>query len=129
MANAGYTVFVVDDDESVRKSMRRLLKSVGFTVATFASAQEYLDCSQHHKPHLLVLDVRMPGLSGLDLQKHLVAAGMRVPILFVTAREDLRGCRRAMKAGAVPFLQKPVDAQQLFDAIDTALGRLAVTDN
>ncbi len=120
MNNTG-TAFVVDDDPSVRRSIRRLLESVGYTVETFASAQEFLEKVDPNRPGCLVLDVRMPGLSGLDLQERLAATHARRPIIFVTGYGDVPMTARAMKAGAVDFLQKPFNEQQLLDAIHSAM--------
>ena len=115
------TIFVVDDDVSVRKALNRLMKSVGFTVETFASAQEFLNYAPCEDPGLLVLDVRMPGMSGLELQKQLIASGSEIPIIFITAHEDPEAHTLAMEGGAIAFFQKPFDDQKLFDAIHLAL--------
>lgn len=115
------TIFVVDDDESVRKALKRLIKSAGFRVETFALAREFLHYAHRESPGVLVLDVRMPGMSGLELQKQLVASGSKTPIIFITAHEDIQAHTLAMEAGAVAFLQKPFDDQKLFDAIYLAL--------
>ena len=116
-------VFVVDDDVSVRNGLKRLIRSVGLEVETFASAEEFLDHDHPDKPSCLVLDVRMPGLSGLDLQEELAAQGLEMPIIFVTGHGDVRMSVRAMKAGAVDFLEKPFDDQDLLDAIQGAIER------
>ena len=114
-------VFVVDDDAAVRRALERLIKSVGLTVETFASAQEFLRRDPPDGPACVVTDVRMPGLSGLDLQKELGDAGLSMPIVFMTGHGTVPMSVRAMKAGAVDFLQKPVDEQVLLDAIHQAL--------
>jgi FixJ family two-component response regulator len=114
-------IFVVDDDVSVRNGLKRLIRSVGLKVETFASAQEFLDHDHPDQPSCLVLDVRMPGLSGLDLQEELTAKGLEMPIIFVTGHGDVRMSVRAMKAGAVDFLEKPFDDQALLDAIQGAI--------
>jgi FixJ family two-component response regulator len=120
-------VYVVDDDPSVRNALRRLLGSVGLQVRTFASARDFL-CEDHADvPSCLVLDVRMPGMSGLDLQRELTAAGLAIPIIFITGHGDVPMSVRAMKAGAVDFLPKPFNDQQLLDAIRAALERAAAT--
>jgi RNA polymerase sigma factor (sigma-70 family) len=115
------TVFVVDDDESVRRSLERLVRSVGLNVETFATAREFLSADRPNWPVCLVLDVRMPGMSGLDLQEELIAAGYSMPVIFLTGHGDIPMSVRAMKAGAVDFLQKPFSDQDLLDAIHRAI--------
>jgi FixJ family two-component response regulator len=117
------TVFVVDDDESVREALSSLLRSVGLRVETFPSAQEFIRYEPDGAPACLVLDVRLPGGSGLDLQGELARAGKDIPIIFVTAHGDIRMSVRAMKAGAMEFLSKPFRDQDLLDAIGKALVR------
>jgi len=116
-------VFVVDDDPALRHALTNLLRSVGLQVTTFASAREFL----HHRggdvPGCLVLDVRLPGLSGLDLQHELAAAQLELPIIFMTGYGDIPMTVQAMKAGAVEFLTKPFRDQDLLDAIQHALER------
>jgi FixJ family two-component response regulator len=116
-------VFVVDDNPSVRKSLARVLAAVGYTVEAFASAREFLARPPHPGPCCLVLDVRMPGLSGIQLQEMLAATGRRLSIVFVTGHADVPTSVRAMKAGAVDLLTKPVDAQDLIVAIQRAVTR------
>jgi FixJ family two-component response regulator len=116
-------VIVVDDDRSVRKSLTRLLASAGYTVEAFASAREFLARQPHPGPCCLVLDVRMPGLTGIQLQEMLAATGRRMSIVFVTGHADISTSVRAMKAGAVDLLTKPVDAQDLIAAIRRAVAR------
>jgi FixJ family two-component response regulator len=116
-------VVVVDDDASVRRGLERLLKSAGYTVETFASVQAFLEGADLLGLTCLVLDVRMPGASGLDLQAALAADGHQVPIVFITGHGDVSMAVRAMKAGAVDFLPKPFDAEKLFDAIAQAQSR------
>ncbi len=116
-------VFVVDDDEGMRQSLKNLIGSVGLQVKVFASAQEFLRSRLTDVPGCLVLDVRLPGLSGLDLQKRMVEAGMDIPIIFITGHGDIPMTVRAMKAGAVEFLTKPFRDQDLLDAIQQALER------
>ena len=116
-------VFVVDDDEGMRQSLKNLIRSVGLQVKEFASAQEFLRSKLTDVPGCLVLDVRLPGLSGLDLQKRMVEAGMEVPIIFITGHGDIPMTVRAMKAGAVEFFTKPFRDQDLLDAIQQALER------
>jgi FixJ family two-component response regulator len=123
MSEADAMIFVVDDDASMREALQRLLRSVGLPVTTFASAREFL----HHRgadvPGCLVLDVRLPGLSGLDLQHELATAQMDLPIIFMTGYGDIPMTVQAMKAGAVEFLIKPFRDQDLLDAIQQALER------
>jgi len=117
------TVFVVDDDRSVRTALRRLLASVGLKCETFGSAAEFLQRLDRAVTGCVLLDVRMPGLSGLDLQRTLNAAGNDLPIIFVTAHADVPLTVRAMKAGALEVLTKPFDDQALLDAVYQALDR------
>jgi FixJ family two-component response regulator len=116
-------VFVVDDDRSVRDSLRRLITSLGMTVEVFPSAQAFLGASRAEVPACLVLDVRLPGLSGLDLQQELAKADAMLPIIFLTGHGDIPMSVRAMKAGAVEFLTKPFREQDLVDAIRHAIDR------
>jgi FixJ family two-component response regulator len=117
------TVFVVDDDVSVREALSDLFQSVGLSVEVFASAQEFLKNRRPEGPCCLVLDVRLPGKSGLDFQHELNAADVRLPIIFLTGHGDIPMSVRAMKAGAVEFLTKPFREQDLLDAVQTALER------
>jgi FixJ family two-component response regulator len=114
-------VFVVDDDPSVRRSIERLTKSLGFRVQTFGSAAEFLERARSEGPACLVLDVRLPGLSGLDLQRELTHSGFQLPIIFMTAHGDIPMTVRAMKGGAVEFLTKPFRPHHLLGAIRTAI--------
>ncbi len=114
-------VFVVDDNAPVREAVTSLLKSVGLRVQTFASAQEFLAAKRPDAPACLVLDVRLPGLSGLDLQRELAEADIHIPIIFITGHGDIPMSVRAMKAGAVEFLTKPFRDQDLLDAISQAV--------
>jgi FixJ family two-component response regulator len=116
-------VFVIDDDESIREALKSLIRSVGLGVETFASAQEFLQSTRPDVPACLILDVRMPGLSGLDLQRDLAEANIHIPIIFITGHGDIPMSVRAMKAGAVEFLTKPFRDQDLLDAIQQALER------
>lgn len=116
-------VFVVDDDESVRKSLGGLIRSAGLSVETFASAQQFLDGAREDMPSCLVLDLRLPGLSGLDLQQRIAEANIEIPIVFITGHGDIRSSVRAMKAGAVEFLTKPFVDRDLLDAIAQAIER------
>ena len=116
-------VFVVDDDASLRHALTNLLRSVGLRVETFGSAREFLAGPRPDAPGCVVLDVRLPGLSGLDLQRELAAAQMDLPIIFMTGYGDIPMTVQAMKAGAVEFLTKPFRDQDLLDAIQQALER------
>ena len=121
MAVATTVVFVVDDDPSVRKSLTRLVASAGYVVEAFASAREFLERAPTGGPCCLVLDVRMPGLTGLDLQKTLAQAVHRIPVVFITGHGDVSMSVTAMKAGAVDFLTKPFDGKDLLGAIQRAV--------
>src|SRR3984957_2582979 len=116
-------VFVVDDDPSVRSAIKRLIGSVGVHVELFGSAQEFLASKLPNVPGCLVLDIRLPGISGLVLQRQLAEANVQIPIIFITAHSDVPMTVRAMKAGAVEFLTKPFGDQDLLDAIQLALER------
>jgi len=115
------TVVVVDDDASVRRGLERLLGCAGYNVESFASARDFLARGDYDRPGCLVLDVRMPGQSGLDLHRVLVESHHDIPVIFITGHGDIPMAVRAMKAGAVDFLPKPFDAQALLDAIERAL--------
>jgi len=130
MSPEGPVVFVVDDDRTFRDSLRRLLTSVGLTVEVFPSAQAFLSSPRRHAPGCLLLDVRLPGLSGLDLQQALADTDATLPIIFLTGHGDIPMSVRAMKAGAVEFLTKPFREQDLLDAIRHAIerGRVARTE-
>jgi FixJ family two-component response regulator len=123
MTSASSVVFVVDDDQSVREGLSSLIRSIGLDVETYASGHEYLRRPPPQSPACLVLDVRMPGLSGLDLQRELAHQGREIPIIFVTAHGDIPMTVKAMKAGAAEFLCKPFRDQDLLDAICLALAR------
>jgi len=123
MTETDAVVFVVDDDAPVRESLKNLISSVGLRAELFASTQEFLRSKRPDVPSCLVLDVRLPGLSGLDLQKRITEAGMEIPIIFITGHGDIPMSVRAMKAGAVEFLTKPFRDQDLLDAIQLALER------
>jgi FixJ family two-component response regulator len=123
MTETGATVFVVDDDASMRESLKNLIRSVGLRAELFASAQEFLRNKRPEVPSCLILDVRLPGLSGLDLQRRTTEAGLEIPVIFITGHGDIPMSVRAMKAGAVEFLTKPFRDQDLLDAIQQALER------
>ena len=114
-------VFIVDDDPSVRPALESLVRSVGLRVQSFGSAQDFLRSKRPDLPSCLVLDVRLPGLSGLDLQRELTAADVAIPIIFITGHGDIPMSVQAMKAGAVEFLTKPFRDQQLLDSIELAI--------
>jgi FixJ family two-component response regulator len=123
MMAAAQMVFVVDDDPSVRKGLTRLVTSAGYQVEAFAAARDFLAREPHAGPCCVLLDVRMPGLNGLDLQAALAAAGRRMSIVFCTGHADVPMSVEAMKGGAVDLLTKPIDAQDLLDAIRRALAK------
>ena len=117
------TVFVVDDDDQMRAAMQRLLKSVGLRTEAFASPQEFLRRKLPDGPSCLILDVRLPGMSGLDVQRKLTETGLQIPVIFITGHGDIPMTVKAMKSGAVEFLTKPFRDQDLLDAIQQALQR------
>jgi FixJ family two-component response regulator len=121
------TVFVIDDDAAVRAAIQGLLKSVGLHSDSFGTAQEFLTSERSDGPSCLVLDIRLPGINGLDFQRQLTDAGVRIPIIFITGHGDIPMTVRAMKSGAVEFLTKPFRDQDLLDAIHQALDRDRVT--
>jgi FixJ family two-component response regulator len=123
MSFADPVVFIIDDDAGVRAAMGRLLKSVGLKSEGFAAAQDFLQRKPYDGPGCLILDVRLPGMSGLELQQKLIEAGVRIPIIFITAHGDIPMSVRAMKSGALEFLTKPFRDQELLDAIQQALER------
>jgi len=116
-------VFIVDDDASVRRSVQDLLSSVALRSEAFATPQEFLDSNRPDCPSCLVLDVRLPGMSGLDFQRALAEAGVSLPIIFITGHGDVPMSVQAMKSGAIEFLMKPFRTQELLDAIQQALYR------
>ena len=123
MTNPDPMVFIVDDDLSVRRSTERLVQAAGLKVQTFTSAREFLTNARFEGPACLVLDVRMPGLSGMDLQRELTQAGIQIPIIFITGHGDIPMSVRAMKAGALEFLTKPFRSHNLLDAVRAAIER------
>ena len=120
---AAPTVFIIDDDDQVRAAIQGMLKSVGLRSQTFATAPEFLRSQRPDGPSCLVLDVRLPGINGLDFQRQLADAGLRIPIIFITGHGDIPMSVKAMKSGAVEFLTKPFRDQDLLDAIHQALDR------
>ncbi len=121
------TVFIIDDDANVRASIAGLLKSVGLRSETFGTAQEFLSKTRSDGPSCLVLDVRLPGMNGLEVQRELTEKGVPIPIIFITGHGDIPMTVRAMKSGAIEFLTKPFNDQDLLDAIHQALDRDRVT--
>ena len=123
MSEPASIVFVVDDDPSVRRAIQRLVESVGLPVKLFGSAADFMNSGHPDVPSCLVLDIRLPGISGLDFQRELAIAQNEIPTIFITAHGDIPMTVRAMKAGAVEFLTKPFRDQDLLDAIQIALER------
>jgi FixJ family two-component response regulator len=123
LADQRPVVCVIDDDVSVRDSIEDLLQSVGLNACVFASAQDFLDADRPEAPSCIVLDVRLPGASGLEFQRHLAERGIQLPIVFITGHGDIPMTVRAMKSGAVEFLTKPLREQELLDAVHTAIER------
>jgi FixJ family two-component response regulator len=123
MISSTAMVFVIDDDESVRKSLKRLLDANHYKTEVFKSASEFLSCSPHSGPSCVIVDVKMPGLSGIDFQEALIEHGREEQLIFVTAHGDIPMCAQAMKAGAVDFLPKPFRPNQLLKSVERALTR------
>lgn len=118
-------IYIVDDDEPIRKSLQLLMKSARYTSRSCASAREFLECHDPSRPGCLVLDVRMPGMSGLELQEMLRETGIGIPVIIMTGHGDIPMAVRAMKAGALDFIEKPFDNQLLLDRIEQALQEAA----
>jgi FixJ family two-component response regulator len=123
LRQAEAVIAIVDDDASVQRGLQRLIRSAGWKVETFASAQEFLARSRTELPNCVLLDLQLPGLSGLDLQKRMAEVGLEIPIVFLTGHGNIPVSVQAMKAGAVQFLTKPVDEQELLQAIEEAVER------
>jgi len=123
LSGPNLTVFVVDDDDDVRVSIAELLRSAGLRAETFATAQDFLCRERGEEPSCLVLDLQLPGMDGLDVQRELAGSGDSMPIIFLTAHGDIPTTVKAMKSGAIEFLTKPFDGEQLLDAIRQALER------
>ena len=123
MPDANPSVLIIDDDPEFRDSVGRLLRSVGLDIRQFSSVSEFLKADPSDGPTCLVLDIRMPGRSGLELQRDLAAANRQVPIIFITAHADIPMTVQAMKGGAIEFLTKPFRDQELLDAVDAGLAR------
>lgn len=121
MANEACVIAIVDDEELVRTSLHRLLKMAGYTVADFTSAEEFLESGRPQDVRCLIADIRMPGMSGADLQSQLNAEGYQIPIIFITAHGDEKMRIRAMRAGAVAFLTKPFDNTVLLERVRACL--------
>jgi len=121
------TVFVIDDDALVRAAIQGMLKSVGLHAVTFGTPEEFLSCKRPNGPSCLVLDVRLPGVNGLEFQRELVSAGIRIPIIFITGHGDIPMTVKAMKSGAIEFLTMPFRDQDLLDAIYQAFDRDRLT--
>ena len=121
MSDRASIVFVIDDDPSVRRAIKRLVESVGLKVELFASAKEFLSSGRPEVPSCMILDVRLPGMSGLDFQREMVATAIHIPIIFITSHGDIPMSVRAMKAGAIEFLPKPFRDQELLDSVQLAL--------
>jgi FixJ family two-component response regulator len=117
----GRVVSIVDDDASLRRSLRNLLISVGFRVATFESAEAFLETADRESTGCLVLDLQMPGMDGLELLRHLAAMDWRIPMIILTAHDNEETRQRSLQAGAVAFLEKPFQSAALLDAVRTAL--------
>ncbi len=125
MMTSAAMVFVIDDDQSMRKSLKRLLDAAHYNTEVFEFASEFLSRSAHSGPSCVIVDVRMPGLNGIDLQKALIEGGREEQLVFITAHGDVPMCAQAMKAGAVDFLPKPFRPAQLLESVERALARSA----
>ena len=120
MHRESFTVYVVDDDESIRKALKRLLRSMGYHAVAFESAEDFMETTSCRGEGCLVLDIRLPGMTGLDLQEKLASSGVKYPVIFMTAHDNPQWQERAKKAGAVAYLRKPFDEQSLLGAIQLA---------
>jgi two-component system response regulator FixJ len=118
-----FTVFIVDDDESVRSSLKLLLESAGRRAVPFASAEEFLQSGLMKSADCLILDIRMPGMDGFELQEHLTASRARIPVIIITGHDRLGMEEKAMKLGAVAYLRKPFEGEALLDAVQRSCGR------
>ena len=121
MPATGVLIAVVDDDESVRRATRRLLRTAGFEAETYASGTDFLEAVQHYTPSCVIVDLHMPGMSGLEVQSRLAVIGFEIPVLFITAYDDPGARDRALQAGAVSYLRKPFTEEALLQAIDSAI--------
>jgi len=120
MPRESFTVYVVDDDESIRRALKRLLRSMGYHAVTFESAEDFMEATSCRGKGCLVLDIRLPGMTGLDLQAKLASSGAKYPVIFMTAHDNPQWQETAKKAGAVAYLRKPFDEQSLLNAIQLA---------
>ena len=127
MAQSRPLVAVVDDEESIRKSLRRLLSAADLDAAVYASGQEFLDALRVRQPDCLVLDLQMPGLTGLEVQRALTAAGVRFPTIIITAHDEPEARSRCLGAGVAAYLCKPLHDEMLLDAIANVMGRVAAS--
>ena len=125
MIPANSMVFAIDDDASVRKGLTRLLRSAGYKSEIFGLASDFLEREQHPGPACVIVDLRMPGINGMDLQKTLIQRGREEQLVFITGHGDISMCAQAMKAGAIDFLTKPFRANELLECVDRALARAA----
>ncbi len=116
-------IYVIDDDESVRKAFKRLLRSVNHEVETFSCAEEFLKSQRPEKDACIIIDIRMPGLTGFDLQRELKVQGSRIPVIVISASDDAQVREQARELGAVAFFRKPIDDQALLDAISWAISQ------
>ncbi len=126
MAEPKSIVFVVDDDESVRASLKLLIESIGYEVVTFKCAEDFLDSTPKEGPSCLILDIRLPGMSGFQLQEILVKSQIRIPVIFITGHDRDRMENEALQLGAVAYIRKPFDEQVLLDAISSLAGKQVV---
>jgi len=122
------TVFVVDDDDSVRKALKRLLSANGYQVMAYESAEDFLLADRPHAQGCIVLDIRLPGMSGLDLYEHLASSGRKYPIIFITAQDNPEWQGRAAETDAIAYLRKPFDQRSLLDALDAAFSKVEESD-
>lgn len=120
MPQKSLTVYVVDDDESIRRALKRLLRSAGYQAVTFESAEDFMEATSCRGEGCLVLDIRLPGMTGLDLQEKLASSGANYPVIFMTAHDNPQWQERAKKAGALAYLRKPFDEELLLNAIQLA---------
>jgi FixJ family two-component response regulator len=123
MPEEPYSIWIVDDDDSIRRALRRLLSAAGYDTRAFESAEDFLESSSCLSEGCLVLDIRLPGMSGLDLQEKLASRGVKLPVIFITAHDNPQWQEKAKKAGAVAYLKKPFSERSLLDAIQVACSK------
>jgi FixJ family two-component response regulator len=123
MPEEPYSICIVDDDDSIRRALRRLLSAAGYDTRAFESAEDFLESSSCLSEGCLVLDIRLPGMSGLDLQEKLASRGVKLPVIFITAHDNPQWQEKAKKAGAVAYLKKPFSERSLLDAIQVACSK------